>query len=94
MIALYLEDAPGCIDALRRAIAAQDDQAMWRAAHAFKGTCANVGARRLVDLCAAIEKEGRNGSSRGAPVLFEALESEFREAAAALEHVSRAARAQ
>jgi PAS domain S-box-containing protein len=94
VIALYLEDAPGCIDALRRAIAARDDEAMWRAAHAFKGTCANVGARRLVDLCAAIEKEGRNGTSRGAPVLFEALESEFREAAAALEHVSRAARAQ
>jgi two-component system, sensor histidine kinase and response regulator len=93
VIALYLEDAPGRMDDLRRAIAARDNEAMWRAAHAFKGACANVGARRVVDLCSAIEREGRNGSSGGAPVLFAALESEFREAAAALEHASRAARA-
>jgi|GEM_PF-668659 len=93
VIALYLDDAPGRMEALRRAIAACDVEAVWRAAHAFKGACANVGARRLVDLCAAIEKEGRNGSSGGAPLLFEALESEFREATAALEHAGGAARA-
>ena len=93
MIALYLEDAPGRINALGRAVAAGDAEGTWRAAHAFKGACANVGARRLVELCAAIEKEGRHGRTAGARAMFDALESEFRDVAAALEEVSSGARA-
>jgi PAS domain S-box-containing protein len=91
VIALYLDDAPERIDALRRAIAARDDEATWRAAHAFKGACANVGARRLVELCAAIESDGRSGSSGRTPLLFEMLESAFGEAAGALEQAGRTA---
>jgi signal transduction histidine kinase/CheY-like chemotaxis protein/HPt (histidine-containing phosphotransfer) domain-containing protein len=87
VIALYLDDVPVRINALGQAIAAGDNEAMWRAAHAFKGASANLGARRLVDLCAAIEKEGRNGQANVAQVLFEALEIEFRAAAAALERL-------
>ncbi|HEV2718810.1 MAG TPA: PAS domain S-box protein [Thermoanaerobaculia bacterium] len=87
VIGLYLQEAPGRVDALRRAIDAGDHEAMWRTAHGFKGACANVGARRLVELCAAIERQGRSGWPDGAATLFETLESEFHAAAAALEQV-------
>ncbi|HJQ35578.1 MAG TPA: Hpt domain-containing protein, partial [Thermoanaerobaculia bacterium] len=73
------------MDALRDAIAARDPVATWRAAHAFKSGCANIGALRLAAICDAIEKHGRNGGVDHAQLLFATLESELPELTAMLE---------
>lgn len=91
LASLYLEDAPKHIDALRRAAAAGDHEATWRAAHAFKSSCANIGAHRLVAICNNIEKGGRNEVAEVLPPLLNALEAEYAGVVAALEHVSSAA---
>ena len=48
-----------------------------RAAHSFLGSCANLGCRRMADLCARLEVLGRSGSTEGAPELVRALEEEY-----------------
>jgi PAS domain S-box-containing protein len=84
LIAIFLEEAPARIETLRDAIAVHDPVATWRAAHAFKSGCANIGALRLVALCDAIEKHGRSGEVDPVRPLFAALESEYPELTALL----------
>jgi len=88
LIALYLEDAPQRIEVLRRAIASGDAEATWRAAHALKSACANIGATRLVSMCGAIETGARSGNGLNGPSIFASLEVEFGGVVAALEHVA------
>ena len=85
LIAIFLEEAPARIDTLRDAIAVRDPVAAWRAAHAFKSGCANIGALRLVALCDAIERHGRSGEVESTRPLFATLESEYPELTALLE---------
>jgi len=85
VITLFLDEAPDRIDTLRRAIASNDAEATWRAAHAFKSGCANVGAVSLVSICDGIEKDGRVGNMSSIGTLFTTLESEMPVVAAALE---------
>ena len=87
LASLYLEDAPKHIDALRRAAASGDHEATWRAAHAFKSSCANIGAHRLVAICNNIEKGGRNEVAEALPTLLNSLEMEYAGVVAALENV-------
>jgi HPt (histidine-containing phosphotransfer) domain-containing protein len=47
------------------------------AAHKLKGSCSNLGAARLRDLCQQLEKLGRNGSLQTAPELLASVEEEF-----------------
>jgi HPt (histidine-containing phosphotransfer) domain-containing protein len=85
LIAIFLEEAPARMETLRDAIAGRDPVATWRATHAFKSGCANIGALRLVALCDAIEKHGRGGEVDPARTLFATLESEYPELTALLE---------
>jgi HPt (histidine-containing phosphotransfer) domain-containing protein len=84
LIDIFLEEAPERIETLRNAIATRDPVATWRAAHAFKSGCANIGALRLAAICDAIEKHGRSGSVDHARFLFATLESEIPELTALL----------
>jgi len=47
------------------------------AAHKLKGSCSNLGAARLRDLCQQLEKLGRDGSLQTAPELLASVEEEF-----------------
>jgi CheY-like chemotaxis protein/HPt (histidine-containing phosphotransfer) domain-containing protein len=78
LIALYLDDAPKRVQALRLAISDRDNERTWRSAHAFRSACANIGAQSLVEICSAIEKEARDGSTAGAaPALLGRLETAY-----------------
>jgi PAS domain S-box-containing protein len=54
--AAFLRDTPRRLDALRTAYQAGDHGALKRAAHALKGSCANLGSARVVALCRALER--------------------------------------
>jgi HPt (histidine-containing phosphotransfer) domain-containing protein len=77
IIRLFLRDAPARIEALRQALEAGDADAAMHAAHALKGTSANIGAHRLADLCEEMEERTRSGSVSGTKPIFASLESEF-----------------
>jgi len=65
------------IAAIRSAIACDDAQALFGAAHSLSGSGGIYGARLLSALARQIEAIGRHGSVQGAGELLESLEVEF-----------------
>jgi two-component system, sensor histidine kinase and response regulator len=74
VIETFLRIAPRRLESLREALG--DPATLERVAHSFLGSCGNLGARRMADLCARLEQLGRAGSTLGAAALVEALEHE------------------
>jgi len=76
IVATFLRIAPARLTAIRKA--AKGNAAMLeREAHSFLGSCGNLGARRMAELCARLEVLGRSGSTEGAPAIASALEEEL-----------------
>ena len=88
IIAAYLKDLPGRLEALRAAFAAGDAPALQQAAHALKGSSGNVGALRLHKICRIIEDIAKGGSAAGAGALLLALEAEAPNTLAAMATVA------
>jgi len=81
----YLKDLPGRLAAIRAAAEARDPEALRQAAHALKGSSANIGAQRLQKVCLLLEDIGRSGSSEVAAALLADLDAEAAGARTALE---------
>ncbi|HEY7923537.1 MAG TPA: response regulator, partial [Vicinamibacteria bacterium] len=76
IVATFLRIAPARLASIRKA--AKGNAAMLeREAHSFLGSCGNLGARRMAELCARLEVLGRSGSTEGAPAIARALEEEL-----------------
>ncbi|HLW79263.1 MAG TPA: ATP-binding protein, partial [Terriglobia bacterium] len=75
LAALFIEDCPRILAAIRDAIARQDADALSRAAHALKGSAANFSASRAVDDALRLETMGRRGDLEGAQEACDALEA-------------------
>ncbi len=84
IIELYVDDAPGRMDAMRDALETSNPETLASAAHALKSSSANVGAMRVRELCDALETIGRGGNIGDAPRLFLELEVEYGRARDAL----------
>lgn len=84
MVTVFLEDAPGQLDALVQAIAANDALAMGELAHSLKGAGRNLGANQFSAHAKKLEDLGRHGSVQGAEELSFALCSEFERVKSAL----------
>ena len=82
---IFLEDVPPQLEALRDAIKGGDASSVERVAHALKGSCASMGALRIVAICAELQDMGQSGELERAPVLGECLEAEFGRVRKALE---------
>jgi two-component system sensor histidine kinase/response regulator len=84
IVGLYLEDAPGGIQALRDAVASREVEAARKAAHGLKSSSANVGALRLSGLCREMEEMARSGDLTAAVAKLQEIEREYERVAAAL----------
>ncbi len=62
VIALFLQDAPARLAALREAVSRGDLVAAVRAAHTLKGSAGHLGAKTLTTLCARFEEKARAGA--------------------------------
>ncbi len=62
IIDLYLQELPSYLKALQEALTSQDGEALYLAAHKFKGASAILGAQRVVALCKLLETQGREGA--------------------------------
>ena len=80
LAALYLEDAPARLEAIRRAVAAGDGAALFSAAHGLKSGSANIGAVHVQELAARLEDLGRRGDLAAAPPIVESLDREYERA--------------
>jgi len=77
LIALFLQDAPAQLSAMRAALAAGDAAALRHAAHSLKGSSGYLGARRLMALCAEVEQSARQGTLEAGVLKVEELVDEF-----------------
>ncbi len=77
LIDTFQRIAPLRIAALSKASAKGSAVALERTAHSFLGSCANLGARYMAEVCARLEQLGRAGSTTGARELIQSLEEEY-----------------
>jgi HPt (histidine-containing phosphotransfer) domain-containing protein len=75
VIDTFLRIAPLRLSSLGKAVAKSDAVALERTAHNFLGSCANIGAKGLANICARLEQAGRGGSLDGTALLVAQLES-------------------
>jgi len=64
VIQQFLEDGPEHVSAIRQAVVDGDADALMKAAHGFKGSCRNMGALPLGELCCTLEEKGRGGGEK------------------------------
>jgi HPt (histidine-containing phosphotransfer) domain-containing protein len=88
LIKTYLADSQSRMSALRDACDRQDPDLFAKAAHSFKGSCINIGAPRLGDICLQAEQLGKTGDLASAPGLLAQMEEEFSVVADRLEHMA------
>jgi CheY-like chemotaxis protein len=85
VVELFLTDVPPQLAALRGAVEAGDAHSVEQIAHTLKGSCGNMGAKRIEALCTELEEIGRSGDLRAAPARISRLEEEFRRVRAVFE---------
>lgn len=74
---MFLEQAPGLLDAVRRAAASGDGAALERSAHQLKGAVANFSAHDAVSAAERLERAGRDGDQAFVPPGLARLEAEL-----------------
>ncbi len=87
LIDTYLKDSRERIASLRLAIGDRDPEAFARTAHSFKGSCFNIGAPHLGELCLVAEKAGKEEQMEEASDLVDGIEAEFRTVSKMLEEL-------
>ena len=76
LVDLYLQELPNYLGALQQAVASQDGQALYLAAHKFKGASATFGAKRVVALCKLLENLGKENAITQASDTLGQIQSE------------------
>ncbi len=57
LIETFIQDSNDRLEKLHLLVGSDDQDAIRRASHSFKGSCSNLGALRLADLCAGVERK-------------------------------------
>ena len=74
LAAIFLEDEPGRMAAIRAGVEGRDAGALETAAHALRGSAANFGATQAVDAALRLEVMGRGGDLTGVDEAFANLQ--------------------
>jgi HPt (histidine-containing phosphotransfer) domain-containing protein len=91
LLASLAEEVPPLLREIADAVAAGDASRLARAAHAVKGTAANLGALDLLEVCAKLEQCGRQAELDQLAGLVEAVQQHYADLRQAMEHEARAA---
>jgi len=87
IVAIFLEDCPGMVEALGQAIDAEDAEAARRAAHTLKGSVSVLGAKALAAAAKEAEDQARTGDIEAAATAFAAVEDETKRLLPVLEEL-------
>jgi CheY-like chemotaxis protein len=77
LIELFVVGAPASIAEMRLALEKSDPEHLVITAHTLKGTCGNLGAAPLRELCAQIEQAGLSGETHSSADLIVSAEKEL-----------------
>jgi two-component system, sensor histidine kinase and response regulator len=78
IIDLFLEDCPKQLEEIREALANNDTQSAYRAAHTLKGSAGNFDAHEVMAIVQRLEARARDGDVAAATRVFEMLECDVR----------------
>ena len=81
---LFLRDARPKLQRMTGALDRKDFSGLGSIAHSLKGSASNLGARRLAELCASLEKSTRTSDGQAAQDLLHETTAEFQRVEAAL----------
>tara|TARA_R110002096_G_scaffold60131_1_gene150191 strand:- start:35844 stop:36200 length:357 start_codon:yes stop_codon:yes gene_type:complete len=87
LIQTYLNDSKERIESLKAAMNVGDADAFARTAHSFKGSCINIGAPHLGELCKEAETAGKNERLSDVSPVLQAIEEEFQQVTDALKEL-------
>jgi PAS domain S-box-containing protein len=79
LINTYLEDSQHLINIVEEAIAHQDSQQIYHAAHTLKSSSATLGALKLSQICVTLESKARKGIIEGITELLSQLQTEYQQ---------------
>ena len=77
LIQTYLKDSSERIANLKASLSDGEADAFAKTAHSFKGSCINIGAPRLGELCREAEKAGQDERLDDVAPVLDAIEAEF-----------------
>jgi HPt (histidine-containing phosphotransfer) domain-containing protein len=77
IISIFLESATQDLEKMRTAVLASDVQGLAMAAHSLKGSCSNLGASRLRELCLKVESDSAWMPLGATSTLLKTLEQEL-----------------
>jgi TMAO reductase system sensor TorS len=77
VIDIFFREMPPMLQSLHEAASQGDAVALQRTAHSLKSGSANLGARRLAELCRELEATARSGDLARAPLQVAEIEAEF-----------------
>jgi histidine phosphotransfer protein HptB len=84
LIETFIQDSRDRLATLLRLAGSDEMDGLRRAAHSFKGSCSNIGALRLSELCAEVEASALAGHQFTMEADIEAIHQEFLAVEAAL----------
>ena len=77
LVGQFIQDAGACVEAIQRAVDADQADGMAKEAHGLKGISRNIGAVRLAELCSQIEQLGKSRNFEGIENQLVILQQEF-----------------
>ncbi|MBV8717380.1 MAG: PAS domain S-box protein [Chloroflexi bacterium] len=85
LLSIFFEETASRFEHVRAAVSGGDSTALHKAAHAFKGDAASVGALEVAVLCRELEQRGRAGELDGCELLVPQLDAALDRARKAFE---------
>lgn len=77
LLETYLNDSAERLLTLRQALTDDDMLLLRQTAHSFKGSCGNIGAPALAQLCQQVEAAAREHQTHTLEQLLQQIEQEF-----------------
>jgi histidine phosphotransfer protein HptB len=78
LLATYMEDSQARIESLKVGLLEADVDLVRRSAHSLKGSCSNLGANVMAELCCQVEQQACKDNLDGLHAIIEQIEREFR----------------
>ncbi|MDX2507146.1 MAG: Hpt domain-containing protein [Gammaproteobacteria bacterium] len=85
LISTFISDGKIQLDKLKLAIDSTSASEIRRIAHTLKGSCANLGAHPLSEICNKLERNATDNKLGEAKDLFEKIKTEYEQVKKALE---------
>jgi CheY-like chemotaxis protein len=86
LLDIFIQEYPYYLTTIHQALSEQDSHALFQATHKLKGSAANLGAKKMTEICMQLEAFSRIGAFPEATRLVSSLEEEGQQLLLALEN--------